>query len=254
MKRGYLLSLMLLAAVLLAPGCEDEGPKTSFQEKMMSMAPPSAKERVAMAFDPKDPDRRREGIKWLSKEKWGLEEPYLKGYALAVQTDNDATVRSAAVRALGKAGDPKYNSVIAEALSDPSSMVRWDAATVLDESPNPEAVEALRKHATDDESMDVRAMCASALKHYHRPDVVRTLIACLDDAAFNVKYAAHESLTLLCRRDLGYNSDDWSRLTPDKLLAPMPDESRPWWDWMGVTKNRSASKPVDAAENPEKPS
>ena len=92
-----LLPVVLLPVLLLLSGCSG-GQETSLGDAVRSMWGPSPKELVAWAFDPNDPDRRREGIIGLSSKDWGLKEPYLKGYAALLKTDKDPLVRAAAVR------------------------------------------------------------------------------------------------------------------------------------------------------------
>ena len=83
-------TVALLAAGGLLGGCGSGGAS--------SLRPgPTPQEQLAMAFDPDDADNRREGVLMLSSYEWGLAEPYLKGYAMLLATDDDATVRSAAL-------------------------------------------------------------------------------------------------------------------------------------------------------------
>ena len=170
-----------------------------------------------MAFDPNDADRRRKGIELLSKKDWGLAEPYLKGYAMLLKTDKDPSVRSVAVRALGKAVATKYLPNVIKAMEDESVTVRWDAVAAFDSivisSPfsadSITALDPLRKHAVSDESVDVRAACAKALRHFHEVPTIRTLKKCLLDEDFSVRYQAHASLVEITGLDLGYVPRNW---------------------------------------------
>ncbi|MFW6066561.1 MAG: HEAT repeat domain-containing protein, partial [Planctomycetota bacterium] len=190
---------------------------------------PSASELVAMAFDADDSDRRREGVTLLSARDWGLEEPYLKGYATLLASDTDPRVRSAAVRALGKADDKTYLPDVVKALDDPDQQVRRDAAASLCTLTGEEAVAPLCRHAEEDSSADVRAACAAALRHYPRPEVARTLINALDDSAFSVRYRAKRSLVEMTGRDLGYDADAWRQVGVEDLLAGADERDQRWW-------------------------
>jgi len=229
------LGVALLAGLLTA-GC-GRGGDNSLDARIKGLfAGGSAKKDVQKFADPDDPDRRREGIEGLAERKFGDEEPYLKGYAMALASDPDPSVRSAAARALGEAGNPEYLPALVAALEDDSQAVRWDAAVALDSVVGDEAAEPLQRSAMRDESVDVRASCARALRHYRTPRVLHTLSRCLDDPSFTVRYQAHQSLTEMTGRDLGYDSYAWSAPEQDELLAEPADEPRkPWWDWMGVT-------------------
>ncbi len=164
---------------------------------------------------------------FLANKDFGLEEPYLKGYAMLLRTDDDTLVRSAAVRALGKAGDVTYLSNVVRALGDKSGQVRWDTAVALDNLVGDEAVGPLRRGALRDESADVRAACAKALRNYRTKPVAQTLRQCLEDEEFAVQYQAHESLVEMTGKDFGYDIMEW----PSDLLVAgtEPEAKKPWW-------------------------
>ena len=209
---------------------------------------PSPDELVAMAFDTKDPDKRRQGIVALSKKKWGLREPHLKGYARILRNDHDATVRSAAVRALGKAGDVRYLDEVIRTLDDESATVRWDAALALAGVRGPSAEEPLIRGALKDSSADVRAACAQTLRHYRSREVVQTLVRCLDDKSVTVQFSAHASLVKLVGIDMGMRSRDWRAVAEHPMFLTPSERTKPWWDLMRVT--RPKPKPPPATTQP----
>jgi hypothetical protein len=248
---GVLVALVAAAAL---PACSKDAagpssaPAMTFDGMMKKIVGPSAKDRVAMAFDPNDADRRREGVLGLSKHDWGLKEPYLKGYDALLRTDKEPLVRAAAARALGKAKDPTYLPSVAKALYDPAEPVRVDSAIALDSLTGEQAVEALRNRAVLDDSQDVRAAAAKALRHYRREDVVRTLMECLTDKAFSVRHQAHASLVEIVGQDLGYQPADWSAVAGRPLAGPPKPAS--WWDRMwqrSETPRKPESPPAAAA-------
>jgi len=246
-KRDVRLAAARAATVLflLLPvvGCGgDKSPRLqSLAEKMKGRSPA---EMVAMAFDPDDADNRRQGVTELSSRSWGLQEPYLKGYATMVRNDDDPLVRSAAVRALGKAGDLTYLPDVVAALEDDEPSVRWDAAVALDSLVGPEAVDPLRRHAVEDEALDVRASAARALRHYPTPEVVAMLKRCLRDRDFSVRYQARASLAAIMGRDFGYEPGRW----PEDPAAVPPAPKRSWWDRV---RGRKATPAEPAAEHEE---
>lgn len=240
MRKINTMALLVLAAVGPAiAGCG------AAMDAVRGMFGPSPTELVAMAFDPSDPDRRREGISMLADHSWGLDETYCKRY-VQLLNDEDDGVRSAAVLALGKTGDPKYLPPIIAMLEDRIAMVRWDAAVALDNVHGPAAIGPLQSHATADSNADVRAACAKALGYYRdNKEVLQTLIACLDDYQFGVRYSAHASLVALTGRDLGYDVSRWTDMMAGRLPPPQPERgSRPWWDWFGITKPEPAPAPA----------
>lgn len=245
-------TLCLLAGMLILPiGCKDAEGKQGFrlQNAFTSMFPPSPDEQVKMAFHPTDPDKRREGITLLAKNAWGLQEPYLEGYAKIIRTDEDASVRCAAARALGRAAEPNYVPALADALGDVSPEVRWQAALALDgalsarrgDPRNASAKGPLQKRALQDASPDVRACCAKALRNFQDKEVLKTLVQCLYDESFGVRYLAHAALVELAGRDVGTEPEQWAPITEGALPPAPPPPAKPWWDWMGVTANKTGA-------------
>ncbi|HAU39205.1 MAG TPA: hypothetical protein DCX07_16015 [Phycisphaerales bacterium] len=259
---GTFVRLGMVGCALLASaadtGCRGRDGKWSWKP----LVAPSPKAQVDMAFLSKDADTRREGVVLLSGHDWGLKEPYLEGYAKLLKLDEDALVRCVAARALGKAGDPKYLPNLLAALDDPAPTVRADAAEAIDRV-LPRAQSAgqagsvaapLSAHALGDTSMDVRAQCARVLRHLRGAETLRTLVRCLSDREFAVRYQAHAALVHLVGRDYGYESEAWEPLAEQGLPATAPAEpAKPWWDWMGVTTkdkpaNAASSAPADGAD------
>ncbi len=230
-----------LAMVFLAAcggGCNSgKGP---MMERLFG---PPPKKLVAMAFDTEDPDKRREGIVRLSSKAWGLREPHLKGYATILRTDKDATVRSAAVRALGRAGDVKYIDGVLRALSDESDMVRCDAALALAGIRDPSAEGPLISRALTDPFADVRRACARTLGHYRSRRVVQTLVKCLDDANLTVRFNAHASLVKLTGIDMGMDSRAWEIQAEQPLPPASGAKARPWWDFLGRRRPKPTTAP-----------
>lgn len=250
-------ALACLAAVLLAGGCDKDGKsggldaldKLTLDNLAKKLIGPSPSQYREMAFDPNDPDRRRQGIIGLSKKERGLKEPYLRGYAAILKTDREPLVRAAAVRALGKARDPNYIEDVARALFDRSDAVRHDAAVALDGLTGAVAVEPLRNRAVNDTDQDVRAAAARALRHYRRDDVVRALVECLADRQFGVRHEAHASLVALVGQDRGYEPQDWGDVTLKGLPPPKPPEKGTWWDRLWRKRAKPSPEPPTSSDH-----
>jgi len=210
--RGLQAAAGLWGAVVLAAGCGRHNAASSFQGPAWKLSGPSPVEHIAGAFDPGDPDKRREGIVALSERSWGLKEPYLRGYAALLRSDASPVVRSAAVRALGKAREPSYLPDVAAALEDESADVRLDAAVALNTLVGEAAIGPLVRGAQGDGSDDVRAACAWALRHYPRPEVLLALRGSLGDPAYVVRYEARRAMESLAGRDFGPEPDDWAQV------------------------------------------
>lgn len=234
MKR---MRLLLFAAIVAAGGCGDgEGGKIPFAQAMAELSGRSPGALVRQMFESPDPDLRRSAIEELSRKDRGRRGPYLKAYA-AMAADPAPTVRSAAVRALGRAGDSRYARTVADALKDGEETVRWDAAVALDSLADDQTVRPLAESATTDTSVDVRAAAAKALRHYPRKDVLDTLLRCLEDEAFCVRFQAAGALSELTGEAGGTDADRWREILaakPDPFARPARPK-RPWWDWFGLT-------------------
>jgi len=258
MSRRTLACLLCALPGAILPGCKGGQASEPFklQDVMKKLSGPGPQERVAMAFDTEDPDKRREGIVLLSEKSWGLQEPYLKGYAAILASDDNPLVRSAAVRALGKARDPNYFKDIVEALSDESATVRWDAAVALNDilpalgaEPGRTALACrpLENHAAHDPSVDVRTASAAALRHFpDNKDAIKTLLQCLDDPEMGVRYRAHESLTAMTGYDMGYNAAEWASAVGGELPPALPKEPQSrWWEFSRPRPKTPATQPAD---------
>ncbi|MFW6061472.1 MAG: HEAT repeat domain-containing protein [Planctomycetota bacterium] len=228
----------LLAAVLLAPGCasdssaSDPGPGNWLQKLL-----PEGRGAVTKRLFSDDPDRRREAIRKLADDEDGRTDEYLKIYALLLGKDSDPGVRAEAASAIGRSANDAYAQELADALNqDESDRVRLAAAVALDRVHGAAAIEPLQLHATRDRSIDVRAASAQALRHYYRHEVIETLVQCLHDDEFTVRYEARQALMHLTGREAGYQPEQWS----DLLDGPLPPRQTPterdrWWnplDWV----------------------
>ncbi|MBN1943168.1 MAG: HEAT repeat domain-containing protein [Phycisphaerae bacterium] len=256
---------LLATAILLCAGCKDKDREVytaDYQLKRLFGGDPkkSPKQLAADAFNEKDPDIRRSGIEGLSMKPWALREPYLKYFSRLTdpRLEPDVTVRAVSVRTLGRAHATKYQEEVNRALDDPSPVVRFDAATVLDEMPSQDVISRLRSLAIDkDETVDVRAAAARALRHYRTDEVYKTLLRVLDDDDYSLRDAAHKSLVYMTGQDHGDNPENWAS-GPDQVgKETLPEQvvrykKRPWWDWMKLTKESESVHPDAAAPKEEK--
>lgn len=238
-------SCLALAGAALT-GCAKDGDKpmlTQLKEKLL-VSPKSARPEAILA---QDADQRREWVEYHGDKWHGHREPYLKTYATLLKTDEDPLVRSAAVRALGKAKAMDYIVVVIKALDDEEASVRWDAAVALGNMPDRQAIDPLRRHALDDDAKDVRLASVKALRPYSPKRVAPTLVRCLSDPDFSVRYHAHRALVAMTGTDYGTNPDAWPIAKLPERAAPAAEDKTPWWDWAGVTGKEEPSPAKPAA-------
>ncbi|MFP4355711.1 MAG: HEAT repeat domain-containing protein [Phycisphaerae bacterium] len=229
-------SVLILLPLCLLAGCESPG------NVFRKMFPPSPKKMVAMATNPDDADMRRQGLMMLSSQSYGTKDEFVEVYVDILLTDPEPTVRSAAARAIGKSGNGKYAGQLAQGLSDSDTQVRWDVAIALDNVVGDGAVDPLRNTVSQDESKDVRAAAAVAMRHYPRMPVILTLVDALDDEAFAVQFQARKALVDMTGYPFGYEPEDWAPVASGQLPMTAPRTERPWWDVLQVTDPKPAGQ------------
>jgi len=165
---------------------------------------------VRMTLDNSSPDNRRVGVYKLVEYPFARRPPYTTRYEQMAQGDSDPTVRAAALRACNRARDRRAVPVFIAGLSDPSELVRLEAAKGLANVPDSSAVPALLKVAANvEENRDVRVAAADAVKYYRSLEVARSLCVLLTDREFAVAWQARRSLVHLTGRNFGYDDAAW---------------------------------------------
>ena len=156
-------------------------------------------------------DNRRTGINQLLTFDYASKSKYTAAAFEAMgETDQDPTVRAAALRACNRLRDRRATPVFIKSLSDPSEWVRLEAAKGLANVPDPAAAPVLMRVATDpDETRDVRITAADALKYYQTQQVARALSMLVSDPDFSVAWQARRSLVRLTHKDFGYDEHSW---------------------------------------------
>ncbi len=221
-----------ISLAILLTGCSGDSPVSSMFKDLM---PPTPKQAASDLFNPYDPDARRKALAMIQASPFGGEEVYVRTYRTLV-SDEDSTVRAAAIRALGLHGQVKDAEVIAPKLDDKIDYVRWESARALQKIHNPVAITPLMKRMRPnvEEHADVRQACAIALGQYAEPRVFEALVGALTETDFGVISAARHSLSTLTGEDLGNDGGKWlawSRDRQGKLFANQRE-----YTWMPFDK------------------
>ncbi|MDP6060938.1 MAG: HEAT repeat domain-containing protein [Pirellulaceae bacterium] len=226
----------LLIGCIACIGCQGtgKGPVGSIMSTLIEPFKQENPSEVARsAFNVSDSDKRRRAMSLLAAAPFGGAEPYVRLYRMMLgggisgetkmvgSPDPDATVRAAAVKALGIHGTVDDVKIIIPRLEDEVAFVRWEAAKALGRIHSPSAIRPLLRTVRQktgptggpdiggDQDADVRQACAAALGQYATPAVFDGLVAALDDSDFGVTHAARRSLTTLTGYDIGTEPGDW---------------------------------------------
>jgi len=188
------------------------------------------------AMNPYDADKRYRGTLRLANENFAGDPLYMQLFLDNVK-DEDASVRSAATRAIANHGNPEHVPILIERLRDTDDLVRGEAARGLQRLHNPIAIlpliDAMRDSETaapnqpSEEIPSIRADAAWALGQYPDDRVVQALIASLADPSLAVNRAALDSLRTLTGQDFGLERRDWLawyKATDAPFIAGRPFE------------------------------
>jgi hypothetical protein len=161
-------------------------------------------------IDPREPDKRRKAVIYLSKREWGREKPYIDYYVDMAKSDPEYLVRAIALRALNRSRDAEQSALYIKSLDDKNEFVRLEAAKALANMPAEKAYEPLTAHLKDiNENIDVRIACADALRNYHKKEAALALVSQLKDRNFSIVWQARWALKLMTGRDFNYNATQW---------------------------------------------
>lgn len=203
---------LFLAALITLSGCGtfDNVPRGTKSLLQVFTSQTSPSQAADMATDQYSAENRYRGTTLLSNADFGGEGVYLELYLDAID-DPDPGVRSAAVRALGRHGDPEHAGILVDALSDDNKIVRIEAARSLQRVHSADAIAPLINVISNENESDadVRAAAADALGQYRQNTVVQALISALRDARLVVNDRVQHSLLILTGQNFGLDRRAW---------------------------------------------
>lgn len=207
-----MLTLAAMGGLLPVSGCGTfDGAPRGADSLMQVLAPQtSPTEAAEMATDPYSAENRYKGITLLSSADFGGQPIYLELYADGLD-DDDASVRGASVRALGRHGDPEHAPLIIDALADTDDFVRLEATRALQRIHTSDAIEPLLILIDEDQekNTDIRAAAADALGQYREKRVVLGLIGALRDSRLAVNNRVLHALMILTGQNFGLDRPAW---------------------------------------------
>lgn len=207
-SRSGFAPLLLLTTLGFAPGCDTIS--GDFNDFMDGLRPPTPIEAAVWAADFNNPGKQRRGIVLLVNAPFGGEEAYLELYRTLAQESPDPLVRAAAIRGVGRWGDPDDAKILAEGLQNESDQVRLESAISLQRIHAPEVEDVIWKRLADENEIEsVRVELAIALGQYRSDASFQTLCLALDDRSLTLNLAAADSLRIMTGRDFGINARSW---------------------------------------------
>lgn len=223
---------------LMLSGCDTAS--SDFASFTASFSPPTPAQAAQWAVDPYDPENERRGTILLANAPFGGTPAYTKMYRIYVEDNPNPLVRSAALEALGRHGEPEDAELVAKQLKDKSVQVRLAAAKALQRLHNPKVTAIMCSRLIDEgEDSGVRIELAVALGQYASDDVFQALAATLDARELGVNLAALDSLQLLTDQDFGIDRPlwlSWYRSTKNpfreqqQYLYPTYQREKGFWD------------------------
>lgn len=223
-----LLGCIIACATLICSGCGtfDNVPRGTESLLQVFVPQTSPTEAAEMATDPYSAENRYKGITLLSSADFGGQPVYLELYIDGL-SDDDASVRGASVRAIGRHGDPEHAPMLVAALRDDDDFVRLESARGLQRIHSVEAVDPLLQLIDEsvEKNIDIRAAAADALGQYQQSRVVLGLISALGDSRLAVNNRVQHSLMILTGQNFGLDRRawiDWYNATEDIFAGAQP--------------------------------
>ena len=181
-----------------------------FDDFIDNLKPPSPFEAATWASDFNNPGKQREGVVLLANSYFGGAEANVKLYRILVEENSDPLVRAAAITALGRWGEAKDATIIAERLDDTFTQVRLEAAKALQRLHLSDVEAKIWQRLVDeDEEESIRIELAIALGQYPSDASFQALVDTLQYHGLALNLAAADSLRVLTGQDFGLDGPLW---------------------------------------------
>ena len=201
-------------------------PLINWLARLLPDSPREKQRNITTLLLSEDADLRRQGILTLADKQpasWKSTPKILANRALG---DPDPQVRAAAVQVYAKITPPGEDAseLLTQTAQDRDRLVRCETIIALTDRTDPASQKTLLLLLEHDPEPALRALVAQALANFPDKQVVRALIAVLDDDSFPLAYRARESLKILTAQDFAYDSAAWNQwyFAADHVLAPTP--------------------------------
>jgi hypothetical protein len=132
--------------------------------------------------------------------------------ARQIQVEPDPLVRQAIVTSIAEYRTPLSQQVLEAGLNDEDAAVRVACCRALGKRGEVVSVNCLANALRTDKDVDVRMAAVDALGKIKAPDAMRALAIALDDRNPAMQYAGVQSLKAITGRDYGPNVQAWKQV------------------------------------------
>jgi HEAT repeat protein len=132
--------------------------------------------------------------------------------ARQIQVEPDPLVRQAIVTSIGEYRTPMSQQVLEAGLSDENAAVRVACCRALGKRGEAASVGSLANALRADKDVDVRMAAVDALGKIKAPEAMRALAPSLEDRDPAMQYAGVQSLKAITGKDFGPNVQAWKQV------------------------------------------
>ena len=145
--------------------------------------------------------------------------------ARQIQVEPDPLVRQAVVQAIAEFRTPMAQQVLEAGLSDDDAAVRIACCRALGRRAGPASVPSLANALRSDQDIDVKLAATEALGKIKSPESVKALAAALDDRDPAMQYVGVQSMKSVTGKDYGPDVQAWRQVAAGGTPPPEPAPS-----------------------------
>jgi hypothetical protein len=162
------------------------------------------------------PSMRVDAVHEFALQSTGVDTPEQRQItdqlARQIQVEPDPLVRQAVVTSIAEYHTPMSQQVLEAGLNDENAAVRVACCRALGKRAEPTTVASLAGALRSDKDVDVRMAAAVALGKINSPDSIKALAIALDDRDPALQYTGVQSLKAITGRDYGPDVQAWRQV------------------------------------------
>jgi hypothetical protein len=162
------------------------------------------------------PSMRVDAVHAFAQQSTGVDSPEQRQItdqlARQIQVEPDPLVRQAVVTSISEYRTPISQQVLEAGLNDDNAAVRVACCRSLGKRAEPSSVVSLAGALRSDKDVDVRMAAAEALGKINSPESIKALAVALDDRDPALQYAGVQSLKAITGRDYGPDVQAWRQV------------------------------------------